>query len=122
MTRFSTAKNFFFPKIFMLMLVALMSITKIAAAQEEIVHFDLFPNPAVLDCLRARPDVEPTAKATIVRTKLNDTMFLDLRGIKPNLKFDLFTVQNSNQTADGSLVPGFQNFGLAWYQSDIQIE
>jgi hypothetical protein len=29
-------------------------------------------------------------------------------------------VQRSNQTANGSPVAGFTNFGLAWYQSDIQ--
>lgn len=112
-----------FLKLLVLVAVVLanLAITKTASAQAEITHFDLFPNPKVLDCLRASPYVEPTAKATVIRGKLNDTLFLDLYGIKPGLAFDLFTVQNSNQTADGEPVVGFQNFGLAWYQSDIEI-
>src|SRR5262249_15780392 len=43
------------------------------------------------------------------------------RGFKPGLNFDLFTVEHSPQLADGSPDPNFQNFGLAWYQSDIHI-
>jgi hypothetical protein len=65
---------------------------------------------------------EPQARATVIRGKLNDTLILDLDGIKPGLAFDLFTVQHSPFLADGSKDPKFKgSFGLAWYQSDIQI-
>jgi hypothetical protein len=37
------------------------------------------------------------------------------------LKFDLFTVQHSSLLANGKPAPAFKNFGLAWYQSDIEI-
>jgi hypothetical protein len=43
-----------------------------------------------------------------------------VKNVKPNLAFDLFTVQNNNLLSDGTLDPAFTNFGLAWYQSDIQ--
>jgi hypothetical protein len=58
--------------------------------------------------------------ATVTRGKLNDTLQLHLSGFKHGLGFDLFTVQRSNQTATGAAVVGFTNFGLAWYQSDIE--
>jgi hypothetical protein len=56
----------------------------------------------------------------VTRGAVNDTLKLSLAGFKPNLGFDLFTVQRSNQNADGTPVSGFTNFGLAWYQSDVQ--
>jgi hypothetical protein len=45
---------------------------------------------------------------------------LSLAHFKPGLHFDMFTVQRSNQNADGTprTIP---NFGLAWYQSDLNI-
>ena len=46
-------------------------------------------------------------------------MCVVLRNFKRNLNFDLFTVERSNQLANGQPVQGFTNFGLAWYQSDI---
>ena len=50
-----------------------------------------------------------TAKATVTRGAVNDTLKLTLSGFKPNLGFDLFTVQLNAPP-----------FGLAWYQSDIE--
>jgi hypothetical protein len=86
------------------------------------ISFNLVPNPQTLECLRANYNEEPRARATVVRGKLNDTLILDLDGIKPGLAFDLFTVQNSPFRADGTKDPAFTgSFGLAWYQSDIQI-
>jgi hypothetical protein len=81
--------------------------------------FRLFPNKAFLSCAQAHG---ATAKvtATVTRGALNDTMSLSLTGFKPDLGFDLFTVQRSNQNADGTPVSGFTNFGMAWYQSDIE--
>jgi hypothetical protein len=40
---------------------------------------------------------EPTARATVIRGKLNDTLILDLDGINPGLAFDLFTVPRRSQ-------------------------
>jgi hypothetical protein len=85
------------------------------------VTFKLIPNPKFVDCLRRSPWEEPTAHATVIRGKLNDTMILDLDGIKPGLAFDLFTVERSTLLADGSPDPNAKGVGLAWYQSDIEI-
>jgi hypothetical protein len=86
------------------------------------ITFNLLPNPAVVDCLRANPYEEPRARATVIRGKQNDTLILDLDGIKPGLSFDLFTVQNSFFQGNGTKDPNFTgSFGLAWYQSDIKI-
>jgi hypothetical protein len=85
------------------------------------ISFNLVPNPKFIDCLRRSSSEQPTAKATVFRGKLNDTLILDLDGIKPGLAFDLFTVQRSSLLSDGTPDPEFTNFGLAWYQSDIQI-
>jgi hypothetical protein len=81
--------------------------------------FSLFPNKTFLKCATQGGGVPFSAKATVNRGGQNDTMTLTLTGFKPNLGFDLFTVQNSNQKSDGSADPNFTSFGLAWYQSDI---
>jgi hypothetical protein len=90
--------------------------------EKDEITFNLLPNPAVIDCLRANPYEEPRARATVIRGRQNDTLILDLDGIKPGLAFDLFTVQNSFFQANGTKDPNFTgSFGLAWYQSDIKI-
>jgi hypothetical protein len=90
--------------------------------KRNVISFNLVANPKTLECLRGNYNEEPRARATIVRGKLNDTLILDLDGIKPGLQFDLFTVQNSFFLASGSADPKFTgSFGLAWYQSDIEI-
>lgn len=108
--------------------IAAVALTSAASAQNKVdeISFDLVPNPATLNCLRANDSETPKAHATVVRGKLNDTLILDLDGIKPGLGFDMFTVQRSPFLADGTSDPAFKNifkgsFGLAWYQSDIQI-
>lgn len=86
--------------------------------------FSLTANPNFVNCLARYPDDPnrpPQATVTVTRGKLNDTLQLKLKNIKPNLRFDLFTVQRSNLLADGTPDPNFTNFGLAWYQSFIQI-
>jgi hypothetical protein len=83
--------------------------------------FSLHPAVALIPCMRLNHSTTPTATATIERGRRNDTLTLNLAGFKPGLGFDLFTIQNSNQAADGSPVQGFTNFGMAWYQSDVQI-
>src|SRR5262249_5321414 len=105
-------------------MLAVLALGGVASAQskKDEITFDLVPNPATIDCLRANSYEEPRAKATVVRGKLNDTLILDLDGIKPGLAFDLFTVQHSPFLADGSKDPAFTgSFGLAWYQSDIEV-
>jgi hypothetical protein len=86
-------------------------------------RFQMFANPAQINCLAAsdNPNRQPTVDVTVDRGDDNDTATLRLRNFKPDLQFDLFTVQNSNQDADGSPVAGFGNFGMAWYQSDIHV-
>jgi hypothetical protein len=84
------------------------------------VSFQLFPNPSQLSCLERKAGTPPTVKATLTRGKLNDKLTLALSGFKSYVDFDLFTVQTSNQEANGQPVPGFTNFGLAWYQSDVE--
>jgi hypothetical protein len=108
----------------LLVACAFLAASGIASAQDskDEISFNLLPNPAVVDCLRANAFEEPQARATIIRGKVNDTLILNLDGIKPGLRFDLFTVQNSFFQADGTKDPNFTgSFGLAWYQSDIQI-
>jgi hypothetical protein len=95
-----------------------------ASAQDkkDEISFDLVPNPKFVYCLRRNGYEEPRAHATVIRGKLNDTLILDLDGIKPGLAFDLFTVQRSSLLSEGVPDPSFTgSFGLAWYQSDIEI-
>jgi hypothetical protein len=95
-----------------------------AAAQDkkDEISFDLVPNPQFVNCLRRSSYEEPRARATVIRGNLNDTLILDLDGIKPGLAFDLFTVQRSSLLSEGVPDPAFKgSFGLAWYQSDIEI-
>ncbi len=53
--------------------------------------------------------------------KLNDQLTIKLKNIKEGLGFDLFTVERSPLESDGSSVHSFANFGLAWYQSDLEV-
>jgi hypothetical protein len=81
--------------------------------------FQLLPNPKFLSCLSGSKGT-PTAKVTVVQGNLNDTLVLSLSHVKPNLAFDLFTIQRTNLLSNGTVDPNFTNFGLAWYQSDVQ--
>ena len=94
-----------------------------AAAQdkEDVITFTLVPNPKFVNCLRASSAEPPSARAIVFRGNLNDTLFLELDGFKPGLAFDLFTVQRSPFLSNGTPDPAFTNFGLAWYQSDVQV-
>jgi hypothetical protein len=83
--------------------------------------FPLFVNSANLNCLKA-PGQTPAVSATVKRGKLADTLTMNLSGFKPGLDFDLFTVQRSNQLANGNPDPNFHgSFGMAWYQSDVHV-
>ena len=95
----------------------------IAQTPPNTITFALKPNPAFVNCLARYPGnaaKPPTATVKVVRGKLNDTLTLTLKNIKPKLDFDLFTVQNSNLLSNGTVNPGFTNFGMAWYQSDVE--
>jgi hypothetical protein len=105
---------------------AALGTTAASAAQSskpDEARFQMFVNPSQVNCLKKSDDPrhQPRVDVTVDRGDDNDTMTLRLRDFKPELQFDLFTVQNSNQNADGSPVAGFKNFGLAWYQSDIHV-
>src|SRR6201989_2029506 len=112
-------------------LLGVLAVANISAATAGIVNgndkrnqtsFDLVLNPATVECVRDNYNEEPRAHATVIRGKLNDTLILDLDGFKPGLQFDLFTVQHSPFLSTGAKDPAFTgSFGLAWYQSDIQI-
>jgi hypothetical protein len=85
--------------------------------------FTLQPNAAFLECLSADGTTPPVAKVFVRRGDLNDTLRISVTGLKPNLQFDLFTVQRSPFLADGSKDPDFPGtFGLAWYQSDLDAD
>jgi len=91
-------------------------------APGDVVQFDLHVNPKFARCLAAYPDDParaPTASVTVVRGELNDSLNLRAHNLKPGLKFDLFSVEHSSLRADGTPDPAFVNFGLAWYQSDL---
>jgi hypothetical protein len=57
-----------------------------------------------------------------VKGKLNDTLTIRIRHAKPDLGFDLVTVQNTPFLSDGSPNSFAGNFGFAWYQSDIETD
>src|SRR5262245_22400227 len=92
------------------------------SGKEDEISFDLVPNPSFINCLSAVEGVAPRAHATVFRGKQNDTLVLDLYGFKPGLQFDMFTIQHSPFFDDGVKDPSFTgSFGMAWYQSDIEI-
>src|SRR6266700_179592 len=104
----------------------LLPAAALAQNKKDEISFDLVANPQFVDCLRKSSYEEPKARATVIRGQLNDTLILDLDGFKPGLAFDLFTVQRSpflsNKTPDPNFKTVFKgSFGLAWYQSDIEI-
>jgi hypothetical protein len=97
-------------------------LTAPAQNKKYVISFDLVANPQFANCLRRSQYEEPRARATVIRGKLNDFLYLDLDGIKPGLQFDLFTVQRTSLLDASTPNPDFKgSFGLAWYQSDIEI-
>jgi hypothetical protein len=95
------------------------------ASGQDVAHFNLVANPKFVNCLSRFPGDStrmPSADVSVHRGTLNDTLTLHIHNIKPGLAFDLFTVQRSNLGADGKVDPKFTNFGMAWYQSDVQAD
>ena len=111
-------------------LVAAVAVARVSSAQEvDQKRFDLAADPAVVRCLAAFPDDPsrpPSASVTVRRGRLNDRLDIQLRNIKPGLAFDMFTVEHSKFVADGTVDPDFiargKSFGLAWYQSDLEVK
>jgi hypothetical protein len=102
------------------MALCLAAIVQPATAQVNQITFNLTPQPKFLSCLGVEGGATPTATVTVTRGELHDTLTLKASNIKPKLGFDLFTIQNTNLLADGDADPNFVNFGLAWYQTDVQ--
>lgn len=98
--------------------LALMSAALPAHAQL-VGTFTLKPNPGVLQCLRWN-SATPSVTVIVGQGALADDLTIIGSGIKPRLAFDLFTVQKSSLRSDGTPDPNFRNFGLAWYQTDLE--
>ena len=81
--------------------------------------FSLKPDPKRVACLR-KPGATPSATVAVGQGALADDLTIIGSGIKPGLAFDLFTVQKSIFTANGTSDPNFTDFGLAWYQTDLE--
>ena len=93
-----------------------------ASAQVPEIVFDLVPQSAFVNCLGEPNGTPPTARVIVQRGELNDVLILRAHHLRPNLGFDLFTIQNTNLLANGQVNPKFTNFGLAWYQTDVQAD
>ena len=99
-----------------------MGLASATTSKPDKTTFRMFPQGAFLDCLRPSPHARtPRVYVTVERNDLNDTATLELRGFKPHLDFDLFTIQHSPQTANGTPDPN-PSVGLAWYQSDLHVK
>ncbi len=92
------------------------------SAQVPEIAFRLTPQPQFVSCLTGPDGQTPTASVIVQRGELNDVIILRAHHLRPNLGFDLFTTQNTNLLANGQVNPNFKNFGLAWYQTDVQAD
>jgi hypothetical protein len=100
-------------------LLLLLANSYSAKAEVNQIQFELRPVRQFLPCIAVSPWVTPTAKVVVNRGKFNDEMTIFTRGFKRGLKFDAFTVQNTLLLTNGQIDPNFKNFGLAWYQTDL---
>ena len=93
-----------------------------AASKPDHTDFRMFPQTAQLNCLKPSPGAPtPEVRVHLERHSLNDTADVTLRHFKPNLDFDLFTIQHSPQTATGA-ADANASVGLAWYQTDLHVD
>jgi hypothetical protein len=92
------------------------------SAQVPEIAFDLVAQPKFVNCLGVAGGPAPSADVIVQRGELSDILILHAHHLKPHLGFDLFTIQNSNRLASGLPDPEFKNFGLAWYQTDVQAD
>jgi hypothetical protein len=100
----------------------MLAVTPTFAKEVKQITFDLAPQAKFLACLGVAGGPTPAATVTVKRGPLHDTLTLKAQNLQPNLGFDLFTIQNTNLLADGQPDPNFVNFGLAWYQTDVQAD
>ncbi|MBV9268100.1 MAG: hypothetical protein JO061_18170 [Acidobacteriaceae bacterium] len=91
-------------------------------AQKPEIVFNLAVQPKFAACLGVPGKPRPYAQVIVQRGELNDVLLLRATNLKPNLGFDLFTIENTNLLPDGTPDPNFKNFGLAWYQTDVQAD
>jgi hypothetical protein len=91
-------------------------------AQVPEITFNLVPQPKFVNCLGVPYGPTPQATVVVQRGELSDVLILEAHHLRPNLGFDLFTIQNTNLLPDGQVNPNFKNFGLAWYQTDVQAD
>lgn len=111
-------------KALLIAATALCAVTATAHANPppKYARFMLSPNPAFLACLAA-DDETVTASVSVKRGDVNDRLVMEVEGLKPNLAFDLFTVQRTSLGSNGKPDPSFPgSFGLAWYQSDVHAD
>jgi len=109
-----------FVNIALKLMLAAGLLTCVAAAEVNQIEFDLHINPKFASCIGVSGGPAPTAHVTVKRGKLADTLKIEADNIRPKLAFDMFTVQRSSLLADGTADPNFTNFGLAWYQTDLE--
>jgi hypothetical protein len=120
MMKFATTFGVYKQCILSGLLVFAGLMTQTLAAQVKTVTFNLTPQPKFLNCLGVEGGPTPIATVTVTRGSLHDTLTLKASNLKPHLGFDLFTIQNTNLLSNGKPDPNFLNFGLAWYQTDVQ--
>jgi hypothetical protein len=123
MARFAQHVGWRLRALVVVALVAAIAVPVVVAANTAKVKsttFQMFPNQSFVPCLK-NGNQSPTAQVTVKRGRLADKLILNLAGFKPGLDFDLFTVERSNQLANGNPDPNFHGFGLAWYQTDVHI-
>ena len=114
-----TGKTTWAGKCLMLLALAITILTAAVKPQAAEVHketFKLYPNSPFASCFGSGA----TAEVTVVRGNLADTLYIKGQNFQPNLGFDLFTIQRSELLSNGQLDPNFTNFGLAWYQTDLE--
>ncbi len=103
-------------------LLSILFLSSGALAHNNTQAFTLQNQTKFLPCFQGSTTVAPHAVAIVSQGAQNDTLVLFLTHFKPNLALDLFTIQNSNLDSNGNPVVGFKNFGLAWYQSDVEVD
>lgn len=118
--KFATILGVYKRRILSGLLVCASAVTQTVVAQVKTITFNLTPQPKFVSCLGVEGGPTPTATVTVTRGELHDTLTLKASNLKPHLGFDLFTIQNTNLLSNGEPDPNFLNFGLAWYQTDVQ--
>jgi len=90
-------------------LLSVLSLSTNALAHINTSIFLLHPQTKFLPCFQASGSSTVTSQAFVIvnQGQQNDTLVLSLRGFKPGIDLDLFTVQNTNLNPDGNLNTAF---------------